>query len=165
MMGMCLQLLQLRTSRNLLPRTRQSWTGRQRNCIVSVLLLARGDLSPQEGRGSNPALWRGFPQEGFHGVVYVTSDERVTLDFGRALQQARTTKSWTQKELATVSRASVESLTTTSFQRVNEKPQVVNDYECGRAIPNQQIISKLERAVQVRLRGKDMGKPLGPKKK
>ncbi len=64
-----------------------------------------------------------------------------------------------------MSRASVESLTTTSFQRVNEKPQVVNDYECGRAIPNQQIISKLERAVQVRLRGKDMGKPLGPKKK
>ena len=51
------------------------------------------------------------------------------------------------------------------FQRVNEKPQVVNDYESGRAIPNQQVISKLERAVQVKLRGKDMGKPLGPKKK
>jgi putative transcription factor len=48
---------------------------------------------------------------------------------------------------------------------VNEKPQVVNDYESGRAIPNQQVISKLERAVQVKLRGKDMGQPLGPKKK
>jgi len=35
------------------------------------------------------------------------------------------------------------------MQRVNEKPQVVNDYESGRAIPNQQIISKLERAVDV----------------
>ena len=53
-----------------------------------------------------------------------------------------------------------------SFQRINEKPQVVNEYESGRAIPNQQVISKLERAVGVKLRGKDMGQPLhGPKKK
>jgi len=51
------------------------------------------------------------------------------------------------------------------MQRVNEKPQVVNDYESGRAIPNQQIISKLERAVGVKLRGKDIGAPLGSKKK
>ena len=52
------------------------------------------------------------------------------------------------------------------LQRINEKPQVVNDYESGRAIPNQQVISKLERAVGVKLRGKDMGQPLhGPKKK
>ena len=58
--------------------------------------------------------------------------------------------------------------TSTSFslQRINEKPQVVNDYESGRAIPNQQVISKLERAVGVKLRGKDMGQPLhAPKKK
>jgi len=55
--------------------------------------------------------------------------------------------------------------THTCMQRVNEKPQVVNDYESGRAIPNQQIISKLERAVGVKLRGKDIGAPLGSKKK
>ena len=50
-------------------------------------------------------------------------------------------------------------------QRVNEKTQVVNEYESGKAIPNQQVIGKLERAVGVKLRGKDMGAPLGPKKK
>ena len=33
------------------------------------------------------------------------------------------------------------------IQRINEKPQIVNDYEAGRAIPNQQIINKLERVV------------------
>ena len=33
------------------------------------------------------------------------------------------------------------------MQRINEKPQIVNDYEAGRAIPNQQIINKLERVV------------------
>ena len=33
------------------------------------------------------------------------------------------------------------------LQRINEKPQVVNDYEAGRAIPNNQIMNKLERAL------------------
>ena len=35
-------------------------------------------------------------------VSFLTTDERVTLDFGKALQQARVAKSWTQKDLATV---------------------------------------------------------------
>ena len=37
----------------------------------------------------------------------------------------------TQKELATA---------------INEKPQIVGEYESGKAVPNPQIISKLERA-------------------
>ena len=35
--------------------------------------------------------------------VCVCTDERVTLDLGRTLQQARMAKTWTQKDLATVS--------------------------------------------------------------
>ena len=35
--------------------------------------------------------------------VCVRTDERVTLDLGRTLQQARMAKTWTQKDLATVS--------------------------------------------------------------
>lgn len=50
--------------------------------------------------------------------------------------QARTAKKLTQKELATA---------------INEKPQVVGDYEAGRAVPNPQIISKLERKLGVKL--------------
>lgn len=42
----------------------------------------------------------------------------------------------TQKELATA---------------INEKPQVVAEYESGKAIPNGQIISKLERQLGVKL--------------
>lgn len=45
----------------------------------------------------------------------------------------------TQKDLAT---------------KVNEKPSVINDYESGRAVPNQQVLAKLERALGVKLRGK-----------
>ena len=32
-------------------------------------------------------------------------------------------------------------------QRINEKQSVIVDYESGRAIPNQQILAKLERAL------------------
>jgi len=50
--------------------------------------------------------------------------------------QARTAKKMTQKELATA---------------INEKPQVVAEYETGKAIPNPQIISKLERKLGTKL--------------
>ncbi|KAF1619932.1 UNVERIFIED_CONTAM: hypothetical protein FQV16_0016875, partial [Eudyptes robustus] len=77
--------------------------------------------------------------------------EKVALDLCKALQQARQAKEWTQKDLST---------------RINEKVEVVREYENGKAIPNQQVLTKLERALGVRLRGKDMGQPLSaPKKK
>lgn len=69
---------------------------------------------------------------------------------GRAISQSRTEKKLSQKDLAT---------------KINEKPTVINDYEAGRAAPNQQILGKLERALGIKLRGKDIGAPLGPKKK
>lgn len=50
----------------------------------------------------------------------------------------------TQKDLAT---------------KVNEKPSVINDYESGRAIPSQQVLSKLERTLGVKLRGKGRDPP------
>ncbi|KAF8773758.1 endothelial differentiation-related factor 1-like [Argiope bruennichi] len=79
--------------------------------------------------------------------------ETVGLDVGRLIQQGRQNKGLTQKDLAT---------------RINEKPQVINDYEAGRAVPNQQILTKIERVIGLRLRGKEKGLPLEakpPKKK
>ena len=38
-------------------------------------------------------------------------------------------------------------LTCFCFQRINEKPQIVQEYESGKAIPNNQIQSKMERAL------------------
>ncbi|XP_033731274.1 endothelial differentiation-related factor 1-like [Pecten maximus] len=75
--------------------------------------------------------------------------EHVALSLSRQIQKSRQEKEWTQKELAT---------------KINEKPQVVNDYESGKAIPNQQVISKLERCLGVKLRGKDIGQPIHKKK-
>ena len=32
-------------------------------------------------------------------------------------------------------------------QKINEKPQVIMDYESGKAIPNNQVMSKIERTL------------------
>ncbi|KAF2973644.1 hypothetical protein EK904_009320 [Melospiza melodia maxima] len=84
--------------------------------------------------------------------------DRVSLEVGKVIQQGRQSKGLTQKDLATVSG---------DLQKINEKPQVIADYESGRAIPNNQVMGKIERAIGLKLRGKDIGKPLetGPKGK
>ncbi|XP_053413541.1 endothelial differentiation-related factor 1 isoform X1 [Nycticebus coucang] len=100
--------------------------------------------------------------------------DRVTLEVGKVIQQGRQSKGLTQKDLAT---------------KINEKPQVIADYESGRAIPNNQVLGKIERAIAgyghpgaalsldvaegewlwsvdrwlisgLKLRGKDIGKPI-----
>jgi putative transcription factor len=38
-------------------------------------------------------------------------------------------------------------------QKINEKPSVLQDYEAGKAVPNSQILAKLERVLAVKLRG------------
>ncbi|XP_006900499.1 PREDICTED: endothelial differentiation-related factor 1-like isoform X2 [Elephantulus edwardii] len=60
-------------------------------------------------------------------------------------------------------RVTLEDLAT----KINEKPQVIADYESGRAIPNNQVLGKIERAIGLKLRGKDVGKPIekGPRAK
>lgn len=70
----------------------------------------------------------------------------MSLDVCKIIQQARQAKGLSQKELAT---------------KINEKQQVVNEYESGKAIPNNQVMGKLERALGIKLRGKDKGQPLG----
>ena len=66
------------------------------------------------------------------------------------MSQARLALEMTQKDIA---------------QKVNEKPSVIQDYESGKAIPNPQILGKLERGLKVKLRGNDIGTQMvGPKK-
>ncbi|KAJ2916832.1 hypothetical protein MD484_g3591, partial [Candolleomyces efflorescens] len=80
----------------------------------------------------------------------VAPPTKVAPSVGRAMQTARLEKQLTQKDLAA---------------RINEKPSVLQDYESGKAIPNPQILGKLERALGVKLRGANIGQKLeGPKK-
>ena len=62
--------------------------------------------------------------------------QKAGLGLGKAIQAGRTAKKLTQKQLAT---------------SLNEKPQVINQYESGKAIPNGAVVQKLSRALGVRL--------------
>ncbi|KAL0947313.1 hypothetical protein HGRIS_013432 [Hohenbuehelia grisea] len=80
----------------------------------------------------------------------VAPPPKVLPSVGRAIQTARMELQLSQKDLAA---------------KVNEKPSVLQEYESGRAIPDPQILAKLERILKVKLRGADIGKKLaGPKK-
>lgn len=73
---------------------------------------------------------------------------KVDKSLSKAIMQARTAKKMTQKDLATA---------------INEKPQIIGQYESGKAVPNPQIISKLERKLGCKL--PRPGKSTAPKKK
>ena len=71
--------------------------------------------------------------------------ERVAAEVRAAIQKARVAKGWSQAELA---------------KRINERAQVVQEYESGKAAPAQAVLAKMERALEVKLRGKGVGAPL-----
>jgi putative transcription factor len=70
---------------------------------------------------------------------------KISTTVRKAIQQGRSDKSLTQKELA---------------QKINAKPTVINDYESGRAIPNNYILGKMEKVLGIKLRGKNIGEPI-----
>ncbi|KAG7452878.1 MBF1-domain-containing protein [Guyanagaster necrorhizus] len=80
----------------------------------------------------------------------VAPPSKVAPSVGRAMQTARMDLKLSQKDVA---------------QKINEKPSVLQDYESGKAIPNPQILGKLERALGVKLRGSGIGEKLGGSKK
>lgn len=65
--------------------------------------------------------------------------ETVSLSLSQKIQQGRAAKGMKQKDLAT---------------KINVKPQIIGDYESGRAIPDNKILGKIERALGIKLRGK-----------
>ena len=62
--------------------------------------------------------------------------QKVDKSLSKAIMQARMAKKMTQKDLATA---------------INEKPQVIGEYENGKAIPNGAIIVKIERKLGCKL--------------
>lgn len=83
----------------------------------------------------------------------------MSLDVGKIIQKGRMEKKMSQKDLATVGFLKANVLIHINwgcyynifspilFKKINEKPSVINDYEAGRAIPNNQIMAKIERAI------------------
>ncbi|KJA27288.1 hypothetical protein HYPSUDRAFT_35129 [Hypholoma sublateritium FD-334 SS-4] len=79
----------------------------------------------------------------------VAPPAKIAPSVGRAIQDARLELKLSQKDVA---------------QKINEKPSIIQDYESSKAIPNAQILGKLERVLLVKLRGSDIGKKLESRK-
>merc|ERR1719263_2572652 len=62
---------------------------------------------------------------------------KVSTETKKLIMQARMAKKMSQKDLATA---------------INEKPQTIQEYESGKAIPNNQLLAKMEKVLGTRLR-------------
>eukprot|EP01035_Chromulina_nebulosa_P017015 gene17015-22521_t len=60
----------------------------------------------------------------------------IDKNLAKAIVQARTAKKLTQAQLATA---------------INERPQVIQQYENGQAVPNPNVINKLDKALGIHL--------------
>jgi len=74
--------------------------------------------------------------------------KKVDMNVGKLIAQGRQAKEMSQKDLAT---------------KICEKPQVVTEYESGKAIPNQQILAKMERALALNCEVRTRASPWKPR--
>ena len=73
----------------------------------------------------------------------VYKHKTVSIELKKAITQARMAKKMTQKQLANA---------------INERAEVIQEYENGKAIPNPQVLNKLDRALGIHLPRNKRGK-------
>ena len=102
-----------------------SWIG---IVVIGLLLhIAKPSLCGFTVGGGGNASKRAGPSNAakLENETEELSHTRVSSDLKKNIIQARTAKKMPQAQLA---------------QAINEKPQIVNEYESGKAIPNNQVI-------------------------
>lgn len=72
--------------------------------------------------------------------------KRVDPQLRVRIMKARQGLNWSQQDLA---------------QRVSERASVIAEYESGKAVPDERVIVKMEKAFGMHLRGAKAGEPMG----
>ena len=103
--------------------------------------VGKGAAPPPRGPGSAPTS-SGMSAAKLDNESEELKHKTVSKDLRLAISKARTAKGLTQKQLAT---------------QLNMQPQIINEYESGKAIPNNAVIAKIEKALGAKL-------PRAPKK-
>ena len=103
------------------------------------------------GAGGNTATHTIMSAKKLDDATEAGTIAKVDKSLSKAIMQARTAKKLSQKDLATA---------------INEKATTIQQYESGKAIPNPQIIGKLERKLGCKLPrpGKSKAAPKDGKK-
>lgn len=78
----------------------------------------------------------------------INKPKNISLELGKLISKKRNSKKITQKEFAI---------------KINENFHVINDYESGKAIPNKNILTKMEKVLEIKLTGKNIGSSIKKK--
>jgi len=126
----------------------QGGMGKERQVNLARRQGASVSTESKYGAGGNTQKGTSLNTAKLDAETEELKHKTLDLSVGKLIAQGRQAKEMSQKDLAT---------------KICEKPQVVTEYEQGKGIPNQQILAKMERALGIKLRGKDKGKPLDAK--
>lgn len=97
---------------------------------------ASGAKKPGGGGGGGALTATGMSAAKLDAETDELKHATVDKDLRLAIMKGRTAKGLTQKQLA---------------QNLNMQPAIINEYESGKAIPNNAIIAKIERALGCKL--------------
>ncbi|CAK0782818.1 hypothetical protein CVIRNUC_006013 [Coccomyxa viridis] len=109
--------------------------------VVNDALRSGGqvDTVKKFGAGSNKTTGVGKDAAKLDRETEELQHDRVPSELKKRIQQARLEKKLTQAQLG---------------QLINEKPNVIQEYENGKAIPAPAVLSKLSRVLGVQLSAK-----------
>lgn len=108
--------------------------------ITAAKMAGIAVTEKKHGAAENKAAASGASLAKLENSTEAFAHASVNKDLSKAITQARLAKKMTQAQLA---------------QAINERAQVIQQYECGSAIPNPQVLTKLDRALGIHLpRGK-----------
>jgi len=97
---------------------------------------APGGRHPDAGRRSGLTPRRRSSRSSRARPPLARADAKVDLNLSKSIQQARLAKKMTQDQLA---------------KQLNIDKKIITEYENGKAIPNGQVIAKIERALGAKL--------------